>query len=83
MIGILAAAANEINYSETVLQQVQHVQVRILILTAVVVYSSLTPILKGAKSEAFGKAAVRVWAHFVAVLTHVPLPDVLLVSAFA
>ena len=57
MIGILAGAANEINYSETVLQQVQHVPIRILVFTAIVVYSSLTPILKGAKSEAFGKAA--------------------------
>ena len=58
MIGILVAAANETKYSETVLQQFQHTPFRTLLLTAVVVYSSLTPILKGAKSEAFGKAAV-------------------------
>ena len=58
MIGILIAAANETKYSETVLQQFQHTPFRTLVFTAIVVYSSLTPILKGAKSEAFGKTAM-------------------------
>lgn len=54
MIGIIAAAINEAKYSEPVLQQVQHVPIRIALLAALVTYSSLIPILKGAKSEAFG-----------------------------
>lgn len=82
MIGVVTAAANEINYSETVSQQVQHVPVQILALTAIIVYSSLTPILKGAKSEAFGKAtlllccatSVRIDAFYADVLFTLDLP---------
>ena len=55
MLGIVAAAFNEANYSQTVVQQVPHVPLRIAVLIAVVTYSSLVPILKGAKSEAFGE----------------------------
>ena len=55
MVGILEAAVNESKYSETVVQQVQHFPVQIMILTILVVYSSLIPVLKGAKSEAFGE----------------------------
>ena len=55
MIGIITAAFNEANYSQTVLQQVPHVPVRIAAAVAIVTYSSLVPILKGAKSEAFGE----------------------------
>lgn len=54
MIGIITAAFNEANYSQTVLQQVHHVPVRIAAAVVIVTYSSLVPILKGAKSEAFG-----------------------------
>ena len=59
MIGIITAAFNEANYSETVLQQVPHVPVRIAAAVAIVTYSSLVPILKGAKSEAFGELSMR------------------------
>lgn len=55
MIGILAAAVNESAHAETVVQQVPHVPVRIVALCLLVTYSSLIPILKGAKSEAFGE----------------------------
>lgn len=54
MIGILAAAVNESAHAETVEQQVPNVPVRIVVLSLLVTYSSLVPILKGAKSEAFG-----------------------------
>jgi hypothetical protein len=55
MIGILAAAVNESAHAETVVQQVPNVPVRIVVLSLLVTYSSLVPILKGAKSEAFGE----------------------------
>ena len=55
MIGILAAAVNESAHAETIVQQVPHVPVRIVALCLLVTYSSLKPILKGAKSEAFGE----------------------------
>ncbi len=55
MIGILAAAVNESAHAETVVQQVPNVPVRIVILSLLVTYSSLVPILKGAKKEAFGE----------------------------
>ena len=55
MIGILAAAVNESAHAETVAQQVPNVPVRIVVLSLLVIYSSLVPILKGAKSEAFGE----------------------------
>lgn len=55
MLGIIAAAVNEVKYSETVAQQVPHVLVRVVLMTLLVSYSSLIPILKGAKSEAFGE----------------------------
>ena len=55
MIGILAAAVNESAHAETVEQQVPNVAVRIVVLSLLVTYSSLVPILKGAKSEAFGE----------------------------
>ena len=55
MLGIVVAAFNEANYSQTVVQQIPHVPVRIAVLVAIVTYSSLVPILKGAKSEAFGE----------------------------
>ena len=58
MLGIIAAAVNEANYSETVVQQLPHVQFRLILMTLLVSYSSLIPILKGAKSEAFGEAPV-------------------------
>ncbi|KAL3131353.1 hypothetical protein ABBQ38_000638 [Trebouxia sp. C0009 RCD-2024] len=54
MLGIIAAAVNEAKYSETVAQQVPHVALRLVLMTLIVSYSSLVPILKGAKSEAFG-----------------------------
>ncbi|DBA84686.1 TPA: hypothetical protein ACH3X1_005942 [Trebouxia sp. C0004] len=54
MIGILAAAVNESAQAETISQQVPNVPVRIVGLSLLVTYSSLVPILKGAKSEAFG-----------------------------
>lgn len=56
MLGIIAAAVNEAKYSETVAQQVPHVALRLVLMTLIVSYSSLVPILKGAKSEAFGEA---------------------------
>ena len=55
MIGILAAAVNESAHAETIIQQVPHVPVRTVALCLLVTYSSLIPILKGAKSEAFGE----------------------------
>lgn len=55
MLGIVAAAFNEATYSETVEQQIPHVLLRLVIMVAIVTYSSLVPILKGAKSEAFGE----------------------------
>ena len=59
MLGIVAAAINEANYSETVAQQVPHVPIRLMLMTLLVSYSSLVPILKGAKSEAFGEICNR------------------------
>ena len=57
MLGIVAAAVNEANYSEPLLQQVPHNPFRIMAITSLVTYSSLIPILKGAKSEAFGETS--------------------------
>lgn len=54
MLGILAAAVNESAYTETVIQQVQHTPLRVFLVGLFASYSSLIPILKGAKSEAFG-----------------------------
>lgn len=75
MLGIIAAAVNEANYSETVVQQLPHVQIRLILMTLLVSYSSLIPILKGAKSEAFGEAAVPcyqvgIYCCSLAVLQH-------------
>lgn len=58
MLGIIAAAVNEAKYSETVAQQLPHVSLRLVLMTLVISYSSLVPILKGAKSEAFGETNV-------------------------
>lgn len=55
MLGILAAAVNESAYTETVIQQVQHTPLRVFLVGLFASYSSLIPILKGAKSEAFGE----------------------------
>ena len=60
MLGIIAAAVNEVKYSETVAQQVPHVSVRLVLMTLLVSYSSLIPILKGAKSEAFGETHISI-----------------------
>ena len=61
MLGIIAAALKESKYSETVMQQVPHVAFRLILLGLLVTYSSLVPILKGAKSEAFGEHTSLAW----------------------
>lgn len=55
MIGILAAAKNEIETGATVLQQAQQAPWWLYASLLLWIYASMVPILKGARHEAFGK----------------------------
>eukprot|EP00775_Hariotina_reticulata_P002726 gene2726-3023_t len=54
MIGIIAAANNEVQTSQTVLQQVQAAPLWLWGVLLMWVWASLVPISKGARHEAFG-----------------------------
>lgn len=55
MIGILAAANNEIQTGQTVLQQALTASPWVYVMLLVWIYASLVPITKGARHEPFGK----------------------------
>ena len=61
MVGLLKGAVVEVQTGEPVVQQALHSALPVALLTLVLVYASMVPILKGARSEPFG-------AHLQAVL---------------
>lgn len=54
MCGLLIAASREAESGEMFLSQLQHAPVQEYLVVLLWVYASLVPILKGARSEAFG-----------------------------
>lgn len=58
-VGFLAGALEESSKGTPLLVQVEEMTLQTALLLAVLVYASLTPILKGAKMEPFGEAAAR------------------------
>lgn len=68
MIGILAAARQEIDTGATVLQQALQASPWLYAVLGLWVYASMVPILKGVRHEAFGEwqLAGHVGSHCVA-----------------
>ena len=59
MLGIVFSAIREAKTGLTVSEQAQQLNVPMFILLGSIAYASLVPIMKGAKTEAFGERRVR------------------------
>ena len=59
MLGLLWGAWSEIRTGQTIMQQVQAAPVLVGAVAFIISYASLAPIMKGAKSEAFGAFSPR------------------------
>lgn len=55
MLGFFFGALEETKTGHTIIQQAIDSPVKVLAVAAVIGYATITPILKGAKSEAFGE----------------------------
>ena len=59
MLGLLWGAWSEIRTGQTIAAQVQSAPVLVVVVGLLISYASLVPIMKGAKSEAFGAFSPR------------------------